>query len=200
MSLLDKMKSTGKWLVPAAVDANVDEQLVRAKSYAPVRDALQSSKSRPEYQSLESLLRGHIVDVNAENKRVHYFAGLVDTYDKALVPIDVVADYMKIMGGVGFALSAGKEIVELPAKLAYNSYYLGQTHDLKGFLYNLVYEGLSFLLPGSLLDLTNHYVHQADKYAVKTAVDRFNRDVKNAVRAPLPSRLPSRSLDKVLSA
>ncbi|HLD13023.1 MAG TPA: hypothetical protein VJB87_05550 [Candidatus Nanoarchaeia archaeon] len=188
MSLLNKLRDAGKWAVPALVSPNVDDQLAKAKSYDPVRLALQGSKSRDEYNRLEDVLRHHLVDTNAENGRLHHFAGLLDTYDHALVPVDAVADYMKIMGGSGFALSAAKEIVEAPAKMAYNSYYLGKTHDLMGFLKNIVYEGLSFLLPGSLLDLTNRYVHQADKYAVKQAVDRFDRDAKQGRLFQLPRK------------
>ncbi|GEM_PF-4514485 len=181
MSLLDKLKDAGKWAVPVFKTPNLEEQLAAAKTYEPVKALLARAGSRQEYDNLEARLRQHIEGVNYDHRNLYRFAKLVDTYDKALVPVDVVADYMKIMGGIGYGLSAGKEIVEAPAKIAYNAYYVGKTKDLRGFLYNILYEGLSFFLPGSLLDLTNHYLKQAEKYTVKNAVKRFVDEVKTGV-------------------
>lgn len=178
MSLVDKVKDVAKWTVPVLKQPNLEEQLTKAKGYDDIRNVLAQARSKQEYDSLEARLRQHIEGVNYENRNLYRFAKLVDTYDKALVPVDVVADYMKIMGGVGYGISAAKELVEAPVKAAYSAYYLGKTKDLKGFLYNIVYEGLSFFVPGSLLDLTNHYVKQAEKYTVKTAVKRFIEEVK----------------------
>ncbi len=178
MSLLDKLKDAGKWTLPVFKTPNLEDQLQRAKGYTEVKELFARTRSREEYNGLEQRLRQHIEGVNYDHRNLYRFAKLVDTYDKALVPIDVVADYMKIMGGIGYGLSAGKELLEAPVKIAYNSYYLGKTGDLRGFFYNIIYEGLSFFLPGSLLDLTNHYLKQAEKYTVKNAVKRFVDEAK----------------------
>ncbi len=178
MSLLDKLKDAGKWAVPVFNTPNLEQQLAAAKTYEPVKALLARADSKEAYDSLESRLRQHIEGANHDHRNLYRFAKLVDTYDKALVPVDVIADYMKIMGGIGYGLSAGKELVEAPVKMAYNAYYLGKTGSLRGFLYNILYEGLSFFLPGSLLDLTNHYLNQAEKYTVKTAVGRFVEEQK----------------------
>ena len=184
MSLLDKLKDAGKWAVPVFNTPNLEQQLAAAKAYEPVKALLARADSKEAYDSLEARLRQHIEGINYDTRNLYRFAKIVDTYDKLLVPVDVVADYMKIMGGIGYGLSAGKELAEAPVKLAYNAYYLGKTKDLRGFLYNLVYEGLSVFLPGSLLDLTNHYLKQAEKYTVKNAVQRFVDEVKTGA-API---------------
>lgn len=178
MSLIKKIEEAGKWTLPIFNKPDLEEQLKKAKEYDGIKEILNNAKDEREYSLLERRLKDNIDVVNKENSNLYNFAKLVDTYDKALVPIDVAADYMKIVGGVGYGISAAKELVEAPVKLAYSSYYLGKTKDLMGFLGNIIYEGLSFFLPGSLLDLTNHYLKQADKYTVKTAVDRFVEYVK----------------------
>lgn len=178
MSLTKKIEEAVKWTLPVFKKPNLEEQLKKAKEYSGIKEILANAKDEREYGFLERRLKDHIDNVNNENSNLYNFAKLVDTYDKALVPIDVVADYMKIVGGVGYGISAAKELVEAPVKLAYSSYYLGKTKDLMGFLGNIVYEGLSFFLPGSLLDLTNHYLKQAEKYTLKTAVNRFVDYVK----------------------
>src|SRR3989344_6308567 len=178
MSLLDKLKDAGKWAVPVFNTPNLEQQLAAAKAYEPVKALLARADSKEAYDSLEARLRQHIEGINYDTRNLYRFAKIVDTYDKLLVPVDVVADYMKIMGGIGYGLSAGKEIVEAPVKAAYDLYYLGKTRDLKGFLYNIIYEGLSFLLPGSVLDLTNRYMKQADKHTVKKAVYQFLKEGK----------------------
>src|SRR3989344_3177149 len=165
-------------IIPALKQRSLDDLLGEAKKDAGVKDFLTQSPSMDEYRLREERLRYHLERMAEETKNLYRFAKLVDTYDRALVPIDVVADYMKIMGGIGYGLSAGKEIVEAPVKAAYDLYYLGKTRDLKGFLYNIIYEGLSFLLPGSVLDLTNRYMKQADKHTVKKAVYQFLKEGK----------------------
>ncbi len=180
MSLIKKIEDAAKWTVPVFKRPDLEEQLKKAKEYDEIKEILSNAKDEREYGFLERKLKDHISGVNDENSNLYTFAALVDTFDKALVPVDVVADYMKIMGGVGYGISAGKELIEAPVKLVYSSYYLGKTKDLIGFLGNIIYEGLSFFLPGSLLDLTNRYLKQAEKYTLKTAVKRFVENTKKA--------------------
>lgn len=197
MSLVSKVEKAGKiagkaatWAVPALKQRSLDNLLDEAKRDINVKDTLTSSPSQDEYNMREERLRYHLERTIEETHNLYRFAKLVDTYDKALVPVDAVADYMKIMGGVGYGLSAAKEIVEAPAKIAYNAYYLGKTRDVRGLMYNVIYEGLSFLLPGSLLDLTNHYLKQADKYTVKKAVSRFLKEIEERKAKEKETRKP----------
>lgn len=142
-------------------------------------------------------------DAYAKNENLRRMAGYVDTADKALVPIDAVADYFKIMGGVGYGISAAKELVEAVFKLPYMAYYAIKTGDFLGALGNLLYEGLSWFIPGSLLDLTNRYADQADRYIERTAAQEFLQRLEGAVPAgqraaqlqPSQPSQPSPSLD-----
>lgn len=114
-----------------------------------------------------------ILDTHRENRNLLKMATYVDSIDQFLVPFDVVADVMKLFGGVGYGLSAGKELVEHVFKLPYMAYYTMKTGNMLQSLGNLVYEGLSWFIPGSLLDLTKRYVKQAQEYLEKTAAKKF---------------------------
>lgn len=136
-----------------------------------------------------------VMDTYAENQNLRRMAGYVDIADKALVPFDAVFDYMKIMGGVGYGLSAAKEIVEAVFKLPYMLYYGIKTGDIIGSIGNLLYEGLSWFVPGSLLDLTNRYADQAEKYIAKTASEKFLASVGGLESVVADAKAVPRRLD-----
>ncbi len=126
-------------------------------------------------------LKYAVRDAYTENLRLRRLAGYVDTIDKLLIPFDIVADYMKFMGGIGYGLSTGKEIIEAVFKLPYITYYAVKTGDIVGSVTHLLYEGLSWFIPGSVLDLTNRYAKQADKYIAQTAANKFSKGLESAV-------------------
>ena len=121
-----------------------------------------------------------ILDTHRENRNLLKMAAYIDSIDKSLVPFDAVADVMKIFGGVGYGLSAGKELGEHVFKLPYIAYYTLRTGNVVQSIGNLLYEGMSWFIPGSLLDLTNRYIKQAQEYLEKTAAKKF---LENGVQA-----------------
>lgn len=166
------------WMFPLAsmneskLESTVNDVL---NNYPDIRNSV--SKNPAYREELKYAVR----DAYTENLRLRRLAGYVDTIDKFLVPFDIVADYMKIMGGIGYGLSTAKEIVEAAFKLPYIAYYATKTGDLVGAVTNLIYEGLSWFIPGSVLDLTNRYAKQADKYIVQTAAKKFSQGLETAV-------------------
>lgn len=169
------IKRISSWAVPTesrldkdGLDGVVDHII---KTNRKVRDIFSTNPDRGD--RLRKELEYAVLDAYDENHRLRKLAGYIDTMDKALVPVDVIADYMKIMGGVGYGLSTAKELVEMGPKLLYLAYYLKKSGDLVGVVGDLAYEGLSWFLPGSLLDLTNRYANQAEKYVLKTASSKF---------------------------
>ncbi|MBI3051531.1 hypothetical protein HYY74_03670 [Candidatus Woesearchaeota archaeon] len=175
------------WLVPSAgMDQSKLESIVdKLAKDDRVRNILSANPG------LRDRLKSSVMDTYAENENLRRMAGYVDVADKLLVPIDVVADYMKIMGGVGYGLSAAKEIAEAAFKLPYMAYYTVKTGDVVGTLGNLLWEGLSWLIPGSLLDLTNRYANQADSYIERTSADKFVK-LYSAEKEPAHEGSPSR--------
>ena len=137
-------------------------------------------------------LKYAVRDAYTENLRLRKLSGYVDTIDKFLVPFDIVADYMKIMGGVGYGLSTAKEIIEGVFKLPYIAYYAIKTGDLTGSIGSLIYEGLSWFITGSILDLTNRYAKQADKYIAQTAAKKFTQGLEADLFAREKSKSKSR--------
>jgi len=101
------------------------------------------------------------------------FGKYVDTIDRALFPIDAIADYFKIFAGFGAAISATKELIEMPIKFLYDLYYIGKTGNVGAIVKDAIYEFGSWFLPGSVLDLTNRYLRRAEKDTIKYALDNF---------------------------
>ncbi|MBI4452360.1 hypothetical protein HY637_02950 [Candidatus Woesearchaeota archaeon] len=164
-----------KWMFPFA---SMDESRLES-TVNQIIDNYQDIRVRiSKDPALKEQLRYSVRDTYTENFNLRRLGGYVDTLDKFLVPIDMVADYMKIMGGVGFGISTLKEIVEASFKLPYIAYYTAKTGDLVGAVTSLIYEGLSWFVPGSLLDLTNRYAKQADKYLVNTSAKKFLESIQ----------------------
>lgn len=173
--LYDGTRKTAQWAVPASsrlsesdLEAKVDS-IIRDNS--EVRTAFMGNPDKGE--SLRRNLGYAVLDSYEDNHNLRRFASYIDTFDKSLVPIDAVADYTKVVGGIGFFLSTMKEGIEMIPKLAYMAYYTAKTKDLIGTVKDLAYEGLSFLIPCSILDLTNRYVKNAEKYVLKNAANKF---------------------------
>lgn len=178
-----------RWMFPLAkmdeskLESTVNDIIIQ---YPHIRNTISKDPA------LKDELKYAVRDTYTENLRLRKFAGYVDTIDKFLVPIDMVADYMKIMGGVGYGISTAKELIEGIFKLPYIVYYTIKTGDIVGAIGNLIYEGLSWFIPGSILDLTNRYARQADKYIVNTAAKKFSQGLEATVQAkakPKSSRL-----------
>ena len=179
MSLESKVKKVGsvaRWAAPYKY-VPFEDHLKIARQSNEVRDIFEETD--PRYHSeLEERLAYHLDHTRQENRRLKYLGATADTLDKALVPVDIVADAAGILAGLGYAVSLGKEILEAPVKIANTVYYAAKTKEFGAIVKDLGYELLSFIVPGSLLDLTNRYSQRVDKYVAKEAVRRFIKEVK----------------------
>jgi hypothetical protein len=177
MAIKEIGKRIARWAVPidtkAPSNTKLEDLVDKVVSENEVVRSIISKN--PERDSEIRRQLGYIIqDCYNENKNLRRLSQYIDTMDKTLVPVDVLADYLKLFFGVGgYSLSAGKEMIEMGPKLAYVAYYTSKTKDFVGSLGNLLYEGLSWFIPGSLLDLTNRYVKQAEKYVLKNATAKF---------------------------
>ena len=88
------------------------------------------------------------------------------------------------MGGMGSGARALLTLIKSPGYLAYDAYYLGKTGDILGTLGNIAYEGVSWLAPGALTHLINRYSHQADRYIIREASERFLKSLEDRVNQP----------------
>lgn len=158
----------GRWVLPGK---SLDELLEGALKRKDVAEAFKNSGK--EYKDFKEELRYHLESSNERNKYLRSFARLIDTANKSTVPIDAVLDYFNIMGGVGSGARALLTLVRSPGYLAYDAYYLGKTHDVLGTLGNIIYEGVSWFVPGSITHLINRYTKQADKYIIEDGVKYF---------------------------
>jgi len=187
---LPKAKWFANWAVPIDASIPTDSRLEEivdrvVANDKNVRNVFEQSPGKEA--GLKKQLGYIIQDSYHENRNLRRMSQYIDTMDKALIPFDVLADSLSLFGGpLGISLSAGKELIEMAPKLAYMTYYTSKTKDFVGAVGNLFYEGLSWFLPGSLLDLTNRYVKQAEKYLLKDAADRFlgKVDLKKPAEAP----------------
>ena len=170
MKLEDKLKNKK--------ENSLQSYLDRARTYKEVEEIFKETDEK-YHGDLERRLLYHIDEVRKENKRLKYFGKTPDTIDRLLVPIDVIADAAGILTGIGYGISVGKELVEAPFKIANTLYYTAKTKEYTSPLKDLGYELLSFVVPGSLLDLTNRYTNRVDKYMVKEAVRRFVKEAKD---------------------
>jgi hypothetical protein len=164
-----KIKKIAKWAAP--ISPNLDKQLEEAMSMRKVKEKYETFQGNPE--DFKRLLRGYIERRNDTNSGMRKFALGLDSANKGTVPLDSVLDFFSIMGGVGTGARAIKTIAMSPGYLAYDAYYLGKTHDIKGTLGNVLYEGASWLMLGSLPHLINHYTHQADVYSAREGAYEF---------------------------
>ena len=166
---MGKVKKVAKWAVPAFVD--VDSQVEESLKDKMVQKALERYDGNIE--NFKNGLRGYIEYENQKNSRLRNSATTLDSANKALVPVDATLDAFSILGGIGYAAKGLVTLAKLPAYMAYDAYYLGKTHDLKGTLENTAYEAISWFVPGSIPHLLNRYTSQADRYATKKGIERF---------------------------
>jgi hypothetical protein len=165
-------------IAPSVKYVPFEEHFEQATRYKGVEDIL-DQYSGEDRKYLEGRLRYHLEGTRHENRRLRYSGGITDIVDSALVPVDVVADAGKIIGGIGYGISAAKELAEMPFKLFNSIYYAKKTGDYKSLIKDGLYEVASFLVPGSLLDLTKRYSKRVDKYVAKEAARRFVKEVKD---------------------
>ena len=177
MSLEDKIDKT------KTRNNKLEDYLAIAKEYSDVKSIFNSANPK-ELSSLEKRLVYHVEEVSKENRKLRYFAKTADTVDRVLVPIDALADAAGILTGIGYGISVSKELLEAPFKIANTLYYTAKTKEYLTPMKDLGYELLSFVIPGSLLDLTNRYIKRADKYTIKEAVRRFVKEVKDKKEKP----------------
>ena len=170
-------RKVGEWAVPTD---SLDDLVEKALNNKDVKQTVDEAVSEHGYSKdeLEDRLRSYIEKEREDTKGMRYLSLTLDSANKAMVPLDSALDYLNVMGGAGAGSRALLTLVRSPGYLAYDAYYLGKTHDLKGTLGNLAYEGLSWLSPGALPHLLNRYSHQASKYIVDSASDRFVNSLK----------------------
>lgn len=126
-----------------------------------------------------ALLEECVTESYHHTSNLRRFGKYIDTIDRALFPIDSVADYFKIFSPVPFGagISAAKELIEMPIKFLYDLYYVGKTGNIGAVVKDAIYEFGSWFIPTSVLDLTNRYLRRAEKDTVKYAVDAFFKKV-----------------------
>lgn len=171
-------KAVGGYVAPYKYTP-FEEHLEQARKYEGVEDILDQYTGQ-DREFLENRLSYHLEETRLENKRLKYTGATTDLIDKKLVPLDIIADASSFIGGGGYGISAAKEMVELPVKLFNTIYYAKKTKDYKAILTDGLYEVASFIVPGSLLDLTNRYSNRVDKYVAKEAARRFVKEAKSS--------------------
>lgn len=180
MALDNVVKRTGKWATaPLRTDL---EGLVSKAAEKPEVKAVLSA--RPE--SRDSL-RDSLVSAYTHNRGLRRLAGYLDTANRVTVPIDATLAYFDIMGGVGVAGETLMTALRLPGYLAYDAYYALKTGDVIGALGNLAYEGISWLVPGSLPHLIGIYAAQSERQIVNEGAKKFLKADKAAQKT---SKIP----------
>lgn len=169
-------------IVKGIIKGVVKASIPKEKSLEKIVDAAFKDKKIKKFlgkQPIEkqkeyrALLEECVKESYYHTSNLRRFGKYVDTIDRALFPIDVVADYFKIFVGFGAAISATKELIEMPIKFLYDLYYAGKTGNVGAMVKDAIYELGSWFIPGSLLDLTNRYLRRAEKDAIKYAVKDF---------------------------
>ncbi|MBU0472068.1 MAG: hypothetical protein KKF89_02060 [Nanoarchaeota archaeon] len=192
------LKKVAKWIVPIdtktpsgeKLEALVEKVISENKE---VRQVFKTSIEKNDY--LRTNLKYSIQDSYEYHKNLRRFSQYIDTIDKTLVPIDIVADTVSAIAyPIGVGVSWLKEMVELGPKIAYLAYYTAKTKDFVGAMGSLLYEGISSIMPGSLLDLTNKYTKQADKYVLKRAANDFLVNIGVKEQEPMFNKVPAFAL------
>lgn len=162
-SKMKTLKKVGKWAVPTS--GGLEKLVDKVMQDPKMKNLIEKTGNSREV--LERMVRQESEKVYDDTKNLRRFATVLDTANKATVPVDATLDYFNLMGGVGTGARAVKTIATSPGYLAYDAYYLGKTGDLLGTLGNIAYEAVSWLSPGGLSHLWNRYTRQADKYMAK---------------------------------
>ena len=108
---------------------------------------------------MENILR----DVRHDLRNLKNFAGVVDTIDKALIPVDVSSDVL-LVAGVGIPLYIIEAAAEYGVKLGYLAYHIRKTGNWVDALKHIGYEALTEIPGiGAVGDLTNRYSNSVEK-------------------------------------
>lgn len=173
-------KGVAKRAVKAAIpkEKSLEEIVNSASKDRKIKKFLekQPADRQKEYRAL---LEECVRESYHRTSNLRRFGKYVDTIDRALFPIDSVADYFKIFSPVPFGagISAAKELIEMPIKFLYDLYYVGKTGNVGAIVKDSIYEFGSWFIPTSVLDLTNRYLRRAEKDTIKYAVDAFFKKV-----------------------
>lgn len=170
------VKEVAKWAAPIISGPDLDSQLDKAMSRKDISKAFTEYRGDPK--NFRDSLREYIRQENEKNYGLIKFSRFIDSFNKATVPVDAALDYFNIMGGVGSAARGLKTLATLPGYLAYDMYYLGKTGDFVGTLKNIGYEGISWLMLGSIPHLLNNYTNQTDNYSIESASQRFMKGLE----------------------
>ncbi|MBR9705781.1 hypothetical protein GOV14_01980 [Candidatus Pacearchaeota archaeon] len=165
------LKSTTRWAAPALFKPNIDKQVKKAMRKKEIKKAFNDYEGDPD--NFKGKLKSYIEQENQRNYRLIKTANVLDSFNRATIPIDSILDYFSIMGGLGTAAKGIKTLAVTPGYLAYDLYYLGKTGDVAGALGNVGYEGVSWAVLGGLPHLLNHYTRQAEAYSVKKGSSNF---------------------------
>lgn len=143
----------------------------RVRRRSDVADRIEAAEAADRAR-LEALLRDVARQTRERHRVLRGLAGVADTIDKFLVPVDMVADALLFLG-VGLGPNALKEALEWPLKVVHSIHYARTSGDWNAPLRDLAYELASVLVPGSVLDLTNRYANRADRFVEERVARRF---------------------------
>jgi len=178
MGKIKKIIDTAKYLSPLLRKVDLNQQLNVAMKLPDINEALEKYEGTGE--NFRETLKKYISQENYKNRRLKNFAEMLDTTNKALVPVDTGLDAIGFLGGIGFGIKGLIDVfAKLPLYVAYDSYYFGKTHNTYDLMKNIGYETASWFSPGSLPHLINYYTHEADNYSVKKGSERFLKFLGN---------------------
>jgi hypothetical protein len=126
--------------------------------------------------SSRQLLRSTVDDVyRTQYRRYLKGAKLIDSWDRVTSSIGLAAETFP---GVGHALSAGEEVIELGPKALYAAWYATGTSDY-AFLPKIVAAEAASFIPvvGDLVDMKNLYVDRARTSMRQRAANEFLKRV-----------------------
>jgi hypothetical protein len=135
----------------------------------------------PKYREF---LEQKVLDNFKKYKGVLKGARMVDSWDRVTSTLGLAADAVgPFSAGLGTALSAGEEVVELIPKSIYAVYYGAKTRDLKGMLKFGAAEIASFIpVVGDFIDMSNIYVNRARKITKERSKKDFRKLVKADIK------------------
>jgi len=183
MGLEKIARNTGDWVAKPLKGVSLESLVTKAIDAPEVKGVLAVRPWSVAY------LKQYLGEAATHNRLLRRLAGYLDTANRVTVPIDTALDYSNVVYGVGLAGRAIGTMLKLPGYLAYSAYYAGKTGDFLGALGNLAYEGISWLVPGSLPHLISRYTHQSEKRIVDEGVSKFLKADK-AAQAREKSKIP----------
>lgn len=159
------------WVAPFRY-IKLNRHFDEVREYDAVDRIFKLYKNNPEAQkALEHRLLYHLKEVRKENRRLKLVAGFSDTIDKTLL-------FAKKIPALGYLARIPSAAIEWPVKAVGSKYYSKKTGE-KVLLKDMLYEGFTELPIADWLDALNRYSVRVDKYASKTAAERFEDEVRN---------------------